>query len=194
VNQASWDSACARIAELEAENKWLKERVRLTEAQFCQRAEQLEQAEAELALRDRMLEDLQRIIGKQEQELVEADLKLREAEAALKRDEWYRQNKPEAMEDYRLEIDRLRAALAEMRNVVLDTHPKGCPCWVCESARAEATLAAERARVEQMEPVWLTAMMAVRFYHELGSEFDCAGGMRSIAEAVDATRPAPEEE
>ncbi len=160
--------------------------------------------------RDReRIADLQRIIGKQR--LREANAradacladvpgrwelaqKLEQAEAALKRDEWYRQNKPEAMEDYRLEIDRLRAALAEMRNVVLDTHPKGCPCWVCESARAEATLAAERARVEQMEPVWLTAMMAVRFYHELGSEFDCAGGMRSIAEAVDATRPAPEEE
>jgi hypothetical protein len=38
-----------------------------------------------------------------------------QAEAALKRDEWYRQNKPEAMEDYRLEIDRLRAEIDAMQ-------------------------------------------------------------------------------
>jgi hypothetical protein len=109
VNQASWDSACARIAELEAEVARLNREVRKWQSR-------------------RMV-----------------------AEQKLGYEE------------------KLRA-------------------------RAEATLAAERARVEQMEPVWLTAMMAVRFYHELGSEFDCAGGMRSIAEAVDATRPAPEEE
>jgi hypothetical protein len=38
-----------------------------------------------------------------------------QAEAALARDEWYRQNKPEAMEDYRTEIDRLRAEVARLK-------------------------------------------------------------------------------
>jgi DNA repair exonuclease SbcCD ATPase subunit len=68
--------ADAAIAELEAENKWLKERVRLTEAQFCQRAEQLEQAEAALRYmtveRDSLTEDRDDLL-----------VEKRQAEAAL---------------------------------------------------------------------------------------------------------------
>ena len=51
--------------------------------------------------------------------------------------------------------------------------------------QAEAKVGRLKAETKLMQQFWMTAMMAVRFYHELGDEFDCKAAMASLAEAAE---------
>jgi len=74
------------------------------------------------------------------------------------------------------EVERLTAERDHFREKTEDHIERG--------NRLEAKLAELEAR---MRSFWLLALTAVRFYDELGDEYDCKAGMQTLSEAAHDT-------